>query len=123
METSFYKNLKLFLKDLVVVFPEDDEALQIISTTINLAIIEDTDNSIIKKFYTSLSPLETQINNKDVSVFSSDISKYWPTSSYEYRLFSKIQLNWNSFSQHNQNTLWDYIIVLYSLAKRIIEKN
>ena len=123
METSFYKNLKLFLKDLVVVFPEDDEALQIISTTINLAIIEDTDNSIIKKFYTSLSPLQAQINNKDVSVFSSDISKYWPTSSYEYRLFSKIQLNWNSFTQHNQNTLWDYIIVLYSISKRIIEKN
>ena len=54
MDKIFYKNLKLFLKDLIIVFPEDDEALQIISTTINLAIIEDTDNSIIKKFYTRI---------------------------------------------------------------------
>jgi len=117
METSFYKNLKLFLKDLIVVFPEDDEALQIISTTINLAIIEDTDNQIIKKFYKSLIPLESQINSKDVSIFSSDISKYWPQTSYEYRLFYKIQENWDSFSDHNQNILWDYIIVLFNLAK------
>jgi hypothetical protein len=123
METSFYKNLKLFLKDLVVVFPEDDEALQIISTTINLAIIEDTDKLIIKKFYNSLLPIESQIYNKDNIIFSSDISKYWPQSSYEYRLFSKIQQNFDSFSQHNQNILWDYIIVLFKLAKSIIEKN
>jgi hypothetical protein len=117
METSFYKNLKLFLKDLIVVFPEDDEALQIISTTINLAIIEDTDNLIIKKFYKSLLPLESQINSKDISIFSNDISKYWPQTSYEYRLFYKIQENWDSFSDHNQNILWDYIIVLFKLAK------
>jgi len=120
METSFYKNLKLFLKDLIVVFPEDDEALQIISTTINLAIIEDTDNQIIKKFYKSLIPLESQINSKDVSIFSSDISKYWPQTSYEYRLFYKIQENWDSFSDHNQNILWDYIIVLFNLAKGVL---
>jgi hypothetical protein len=123
MEKEFYKNLKLFLKDLVVVFPEDDEALQIISTTINLAIIEDTDKLIIKKFYNSLLPIESQIYNKDNIIFSSDIAKYWPQSSYEYRLFSKIQQNFDSFSQHNQNILWDYIIVLFKLAKSIIEKN
>ena len=120
METSFYKNLKLFLKDLVIVFPEDDEALQIISTTINLAIIEDTDKSIIKKFYNSLLPIESQIYSKDKLIFSTDIAKYWPQSSYEYRLFSKIQQNFDSFSEHNQNILWDYIIVLFKLAKSII---
>jgi len=41
MEKNFYKNLKLFLKDLVVLFPEDDECIQMITTGINLAIIDD----------------------------------------------------------------------------------
>ena len=81
MEKQFYKNLKLFLKDLIVVFPEDDESLQVISTTINLAIMDDDDHMIIKKFYTSLQPLESQIYNKDILVFSSNITKYWPENS------------------------------------------
>ena len=51
MEKIFYKNLKLFLKDLIVVFPEDDDAIQIISTSINLAIIDDGGNEIIKRFF------------------------------------------------------------------------
>lgn len=122
MEKQFYKNLKLFLKDLIVVFPEDDESLQVISTTINLAIMDDDDHMIIKKFYTSLQPLESQIYNKDILVFSSNITKYWPEHSYEHRLFVKIQDNWDTFSEHNKNILWDYINVLYILSKNVIEK-
>ena len=41
MEKNFYKNLKLFLKDLVVLFPEDDEPIQMVTTAINLAIVDD----------------------------------------------------------------------------------
>jgi hypothetical protein len=123
MEKQFYKNLKLFLKDLILVFPEDDESLQVISTTINLAILDDDDNTIIKKFYTSLHPLESQIYKRDILVFSTNITKYWPEDSYEYRLFSKIQQNWDTFSEHNKNILWEYINVLYLLSKNVIEKN
>ena len=120
MEKSFYKTLKQFLKDLIIVFPEDDETLQIVSTTINLAIIEDEDNSIIQKFYNSLNVFEQKIYNKDVSFFSSDIVKYWPENSYESQLFSKIQQNWETFSPHNQTVIWDYINVLYTLSKKIL---
>jgi hypothetical protein len=120
MDKQFYKNLKQFLKELIIVFPEDDEKLQILSTTINLAIIDDDDHKIIKKFYTSLSPLEENIYKRDISIFSSEISKYWPETSYEYRLFYKIQENWETFTEHNKSILWDYIIVLYTLSKKIL---
>ena len=123
MEKEFYKNLKLFLKDLIFIFPEDDENLQIISTTINLAIIDDDENKIIKKFYTSLQALETHIYNRDIVVFSNLITNHWPETSYEYRLFFKIQENWDTFSEHNKNILWEYINVLYILSKNVIEKN
>ena len=46
MEKNFYKNLKFFLKDLIIVFPEDDEAIQMVTTSINLAIIDDDENAI-----------------------------------------------------------------------------
>jgi hypothetical protein len=120
MEKTFYKNLKEFLKDLIVVFPEDDEVIQLISTSINLAIIDDDNHKIIKKFYNSLKPLEHQINIQDTSIFLSDPGQYWPHSSYEYKLFLKINENWDTFSDHNKNILWEYIQLLYMLSKNII---
>ena len=114
----FYTNLKLFLKDLIVVFPEDDEELQIISTSLNLAIIDDDANEIIIKFYNSLSKLETDILNRDIIIFTKDPANYWDTSSYEYKLFCKFNENWNTFKADQQKILWDYIQVLYGLSKK-----
>ena len=119
MDKLFYKNLKLFLKDLVVVFPDDDEALQIITTSINLAIIDDTDHKIIKKFYNALIPLEELIINQDISIFSMDPTIYWPLTSYEYKLFFKINNNWSSFNEHSKSTLWEYIQLLFILSKNL----
>lgn len=123
MDKLFYKNLKLFLKDLIVVFPEDDEAIQILSTSINLSIIDDEDNKIIKKFYKALSTLEEHINTRNNIIFSMDPIEYWQVSSYEYRLFSKINQNWETFSSHNKNILWEYIQLLYTLSKNLNENN
>ena len=121
MEKLFYKNLKLFLKDLIIVFPDDDETIQIISTSINLAIIDDDSQKIIKKFYNSLFPLENKIITQDISIFSMDPTTYWPSSSYECRLFTKINDNWESFTDHNKNILWEYIQLLFVLSKNIID--
>jgi hypothetical protein len=38
----------IFLKDLVVLFPEDDESIQMITTALNLAIVDDDEKLIIK---------------------------------------------------------------------------
>ena len=120
MEKIFYKNLKEFLKDLVVVFPEDDEPIQMITTAINLAIVDDDNNKIIKEFYKSLSPLENHINTQDNSIFEMDPANYWSQSSYEYKLFLKINSNWHTFSDHNKNILWEYIQLLFMLSKNIV---
>ena len=120
MDKIFYKNLKLFLKDLIVVFPEDDEVIQLISTSINLAIVDDENHQLIKKFYNSLSPLEHEINNQDTCIFQMDPGNYWPHSSYEYKLFLKINTNWHTFSDHNKSILWEYIQLLYILSKNIV---
>ena len=123
MEKNFYKNLKLFLKDLVVLFPEDDECIQMITTGINLAIIDDDNKKIIKDFYKALSPLESYITNQDNNLFKLDPGEYWSNTSHEYRLFLKINSNWDTFSEHNKSMLWQYIQYLYILSKNIIQDN
>jgi hypothetical protein len=120
MEKEFYKNLKLFLKDIVLVFPEDDEAIQFISTSINLAILDDDELLIVKKFNKSLTPLENMILSRDNNIFLTDPANYWSVSSHEYNLFVKLNDNWSNFSDHNKNILWDYIQLLYILSKKIL---
>ena len=120
---QFYTNLKLFLKDLVIVFPEDDEDLQLVTTSLNLAIIDDTDNEIIFSFYGSLNTLEHEIIERDISIFSKDPAAYWDLDSYQYKLFTKLNDNWKTFTDENQKTIWDYIQVLYGLSKQFTLKD
>ena len=114
---EFYKQLKTFLKELVIVFPEDDEDLLTITTSINLAIIDDDTHQIIRKFYNAMYPLESLIFNRDKNIFK-EIT--WEHSSYEYHLFNKLQKNWVTFTENNKTVIWDYITVLYKLSKFFI---
>jgi hypothetical protein len=114
---DFYKQLKTFLKELVVVFPEDDDELLIIITSINLAMIDDDSHEIVTKFYLNLLPLESLIFNRDNSIFG---QIKWEKSSYEYSLFDKLKINWNTFTENNKMVIWDYITVLYRLSKYLI---
>jgi len=116
-QKEFYKNLKLFLKELIVVFPEDDDDLCTLATSVNIAILEDNESKIIKKFYNAMSPLEHRINNRNVLIFE---EIRWEPSSYEYNLFVKLRNEWNLFTEINQSVIWDYIQVLYGLSKRSI---
>ena len=111
---EFYKQLKSFLKELVVVFPEDDDDLLTITTSINLAIIDDDSNEIIKSFYNALQPAEKEIYNRDVSIFN---ILQWDKSSYEYNLFNKLNERWNTFTENNKIVIWEYISFLYTLSK------
>lgn len=114
---EFYKQLKSFLKELIVVFPEDDDDLQIVTTSINLAIIDDDTNQIIVKFYNALLPVKQLISNRDKNIFE-EIS--WDFSSYEYKLFTKLKTNWETFTENNKKVIWDYIQILYLLSEQFI---
>jgi len=109
----FYNNLKSFLKELIIVFPENDDELQILSTSINLAIIDDDGDEIIDKFDEILSPLHKEIQQRDNSFFK---KVNWDPSSNEYALYQKIRDQWKTFSENNKTVIWDYISLLYTLA-------
>jgi len=109
----FYANLKSFLKELIIVFPESDEELQIISTSINLAIIDDDNDEIVKTFYKVLQPVQEEIKVRDISIFD---KVKWERSSHQYELFQKLKRQWKTFSENNKKVIWDYITLLYNLS-------
>jgi hypothetical protein len=121
MDTEFYKNLRLFLKDLLVLFPDEDENIQTITTGINLAIVDDENLEIIRKFYNAMSPLDSFILTRDNAIFN-ECGQFWEPGSYEQRLFMKINENWQHFTPCEQDTLWKYIEYLYGLSKIIIQR-
>ena len=114
---EFYKQLKSFLKELIIVFPEDDDDLQIVTTSINLAIIDDDTNQIIVNFYNALLPVQQLISNRDKNIFE-EIN--WDFSSYEHKLFTKLKTNWETFTENNKKVIWDYIQILYLLSEQFI---
>ncbi len=116
MDKQFYKFLKEFLKDLNGVFPEDDE-IKIITSTINICIIDDEEHKLIKKFYNALSPLEQMVNIRDDNFFYLDHSIYWKKTSYQYQLFNKLNGYWDLLEINNKKIVWDYIQLLFKLSK------
>jgi hypothetical protein len=114
---EFYKQLKSFLKELVVVFPEDDDDLQIVTTSINLAIIDDDSNQIVVKFYNALLPVQQLISDRNKNIFE---KINWDFSSYEHKLFTKLKTQWETFTDNNKKVIWDYIQILYLLSEQFI---
>jgi hypothetical protein len=111
---EFYKQLKSFLRELVVVFPENDDDLLTLTTSINLAILDDDCNEIIKKFYNAFRNAEREITARDSKIF--DVLN-WDESTYEYTLFIKLKNKWSTFTDNNKTVIWDYIVLLYILSK------
>ena len=114
---KFYKHLKEFMKDLINVFPDDRE-IKVISSSINIASMDDEDNELIYSFRDALYPLDAYIIARDDDLFKQDPSTYWKTGSNQYQLFDKLNIYWESLSDVNKKIVWDYIQLVYSLAKQ-----
>ncbi len=117
MEKLFYSNLKEFLKDLISVFPEDDE-LKIITSSINIAMVDDPEYEIIKEFYITLNPFEQLIHTKNVYFFEVN-TVHSKKGSNQFKFFTKLNSVWNEIDNINKDKVWDYLTVVYGLSKNI----
>lgn len=109
---SFKKELKAFLKELIKVFPEDRD-IKAISSSLNIALMDDEDVTI-GKIYKTLQPLDTLIQSRD-SAFFVEAQKL----DLDVPLFTKLNFYWENLDNDNQKVMWDYIHLLYVLAKSI----
>lgn len=109
---SFKRELKAFLKELIKVFP-DDRDVKMISSSLNIALM-DNEEDTITKIYNTLAPLEHLIDSRDDSFFT-EAEKL----DVDVPLFAKLNFYWESLNADNRKIVWDYIYVLFVLAKTI----
>lgn len=119
LATRFYKHLKEFMKDLINVFPEDRE-IKVISSTINIASMDDEEYELIFGFRDALFPLDGLICSRNDVLFKQDPAKYWENGSNQYQLFSKLNMYWESLNDANKKIVWDYIQIIYGIAKQFV---
>jgi hypothetical protein len=112
----FYVNLRAFLKDLNYVFPDDNE-LKLITSSLSIYCMDDTECTVINGFWNSLAHLEEYILTRDPSFFTVDHSLFWKQTSHEYQLFTKLNCYWVQMDVKNKKVVWDYIQLLYKLSK------
>lgn len=109
----FHKEFKSFIKDLIKVFPNDRE-IKLVSSSLNIAMMDDPDDLVIKDFYKALQPCEEYIYTKNNLLFNSQIIKS------DVELFSKIGDYWAKLDSFNREIVWKYVTVLYNLSKKLM---
>jgi hypothetical protein len=122
IESKFYKQLKAFMKDLILVFP-DDRDIKVISSSLNIAMMDDPDNRIILGFYDALSPYQDLIERRDDAFFYQDsqsVVNKWPKQTNQYQLFNKLNIYWETLHEQNRKIVWDYFQVIFGLAHEFV---
>lgn len=110
LRQTFQRELKALLKDLVKVFPNDKE-IKMLSSTINIAMLDDPDDRIIQRFFSTTKAHEEKIEQRNPAFFD-DCRDDGDSS-----LLSQLNAYWSHLSPDNQSTVWDYIQVLFCLSK------
>jgi len=122
--TKFHKQLKSFLKNLILVFP-DDRDIKVISSSLNIAMMDDPDEKIVTTFYDALNPHEKLILNQNDEFFYQDpanIMQNTSVNSQQFQLFNKLNIYWETLNDSNRQIVWDYIDILYRMSKDIVSK-
>lgn len=109
----FHRELKAFMKDLIKVFPDDRE-IKLVSSSMNIAMMDDPEDDVIKKFYASFSPCEKLIQERDETLFNGQVINS------DVELFSKIGDYWAKLDVFNKEVVWKYTTLLYMLSKKIL---
>ena len=124
---KFYKHLKEFLKALIVVFPEDRD-IKVISSSLNIAMMDDPDNLIITNFHDAMYPHEKLIHVRDPHFFYQDPSSIKTTlnlqhNNTQYMLFDKLHSYWETLTEDNRIVVWDYFQLLFRISTEVYSSN
>lgn len=109
----FHREFKSFMKDLIKVFP-NDRHIKLVSSSLNIAMMDDPEDDVIKEFHGALSPCEEYIYTENNLLFTTQIIKS------DIELFAKIGDYWAKLDDSNREIVWKYVKVLYNLSKKLI---
>lgn len=110
---AFQTEIRAFLKNLLKVFP-DDRDLKMISSSLNIALIDDPQDNVVRTFYNTIAPYEQLIKQKDPQFFCECSLRG------DVPLLTKLEGYWQHLSAADQKVVWDYMHVLLHLSKNIL---
>ena len=108
--------MKSFLKDLILVFP-DDRDIKLISSALNIASMDDPEYVIITQFYESLAPFAHLIATRDDDLFYTQALNIVSKHKHQYQLFNKLNAYWDTLNETNRNIVWDYFQLLFNISE------
>lgn len=109
----FHTELKSFMKNLCNTF-EDDREFMLITTSLHFALSDDPNNEVPKAFYNTVLPHKDLLERRDPSFYT-----LIKTDKTEYKLLSKLDEYWVTLSPEDQNTVWNYIKVIFVVSRKL----
>jgi hypothetical protein len=120
---QFNTELKGFLKNLILVFP-DDRDIKKISSALNIAMMDDPEGEIAGNFLSMMNPYSNLILERNDTLFSQDPENLLQhcgaiINHYQTDLIKKLHIYWEVLNEENKEIVWEHMQNLYNLASQI----
>lgn len=114
---AFNKQLKELVLKLNQMIPNNED-LQLAKNMFHIPIMT-KENIYLEHFYENVKLYEKEIMTKDENFFMNfDISELYNISSEIDNKHKEVKHIWNNFDFQSKNALWQYVQVLFKLAKK-----
>lgn len=119
--TVFNQKFEEFIKDLILIYP-DDKDFKLMKNSFNLLKLAD-DKKPFEMFCRFGGGFEEPVKNRDEKFFLTndykDISAQ--ESNLTQELISKLKKYWSDLTEDNKDTIWRYLEVFFKLKNTIIQ--
>lgn len=114
---AFNKQLKELIDKLNIMIPNNED-LEFAKNMFHVPIMT-KDNIYLEHFYEIAQQYETQIMTKNEEFFINfDISQLFQVTQEMSDKHSEAKNIWSSFDSQSKNALWQYVQLLFKLAKK-----
>lgn len=114
---AFNKQLKELIDKLNIMIPNNED-LQLAKNMFHIPIMT-KENIYLEHFYENAKTYESQIMSKDEEFFINfDISELFNVTPDVNEKHKEAKHIWQNFDPQSKNALWQYVQVLFKLAKK-----
>ena len=114
---AFFSQFHEFLEQLGKVFPDDDDFP---AYAMALSLLQRTNPSlVVSEFKTHVFPFEEVIKAKNSDFFLKHDFADYASDNTLGQIIGKLKGMWSQLSDNNQSSIWNYINLILTLAKRL----
>lgn len=114
---AFFSQFHDFLEQLSKVFPDDSDYP---AYTVGLTLLQHANpGMVISAFKTHVFPFEEMIMSKNSDFFMKHEFSDYTSDDTLGQIIGKLKNQWEELSENNKTCIWNYIILILNLAKRL----